>query len=58
MSWVVSKPKLNLPDTSNQSRKTKDMKRFIYILFILATTTVTAQTKKDKALFRLANKKI
>ncbi len=56
MSWVVSKPKLNLPDTSNQSRKTKDMKRFIYILFILATTTVSAQTKKDKALFRLANK--
>lgn len=56
MSWVVSKPKLNLPDTSNQSRKTKDMKRFIYILFILATTAVSAQTKKDKALFRLANR--
>lgn len=30
------------------------MKRFIYILFILATTTLAAQTKKDKALFKLA----
>ena len=56
MSLVVLKQKLNLLDTSNLSRKKLDMKRFIYILFTLATTTVVAQNKKDKALFRLANK--
>jgi outer membrane protein OmpA-like peptidoglycan-associated protein len=30
------------------------MKRLLYILFILTTTSVVAQTKKDKALLRLA----